>query len=172
MDDPGACRRFKATIEVLVRPCLERDLPALEWMGLYTRQRDIIREAFNAQERGDALLLLGVSAGFPVGQVWIDFARKRAEGIAYLWAVRTFYPLQGSGIGRHMMDAAEAALRERGIVRAELGVERDNDSALRFYEKLGWRVVGPLQERFSYRSDGSEAAIEHLDQWLMAKPIL
>jgi hypothetical protein len=94
-DQEVLCRKT-ISVEIVIRPCVEGDLPALEWMGLYTHHRDIIRQAFEAQQRGDALLLLAIAADFPVGQVWIDFARKREDSIAFLWAVRTIYPLQGA----------------------------------------------------------------------------
>jgi GNAT superfamily N-acetyltransferase len=165
----GVLGRATITLEVTVRPCIEQDLPALEWMGLFAPHREIIRNAFEAQQRGDALLLLGMAAGFPVGQVWIDLARKRADGVAVLWAVRTFPLLQGTGIGRLLMEAAEAVLRERGIRRAELGVERDKEGALRFYERLGWTIAGPLVESFSYTGLDGNIVVEQLAQWRMTK---
>lgn len=157
--------RVEAKIEAIIRSCTEEDLPALEWMGLYTPHRHIIREAFEAQERGDALLLLAVSAGFPIGQVWIDFARKRPRHVAVLWAVRTFYPLQGVGIGRQLLRKAESILRERGIRRAELEVERRNSKALRFYQRLGWRIAGRAA------SEPVDHATTEPDQWLLTKDL-
>ena len=154
-----------------IRLCVEADLPALEWMGLYTPHRAVIGEAFAAQQRGDGLMLLGITAGFPVGQVWIDLARKRAEGIAVLWAVRTFYPLHGAGIGRHLMETAERLLRDRGITRAELVVERSNEGARTFYERLGWRMVGPAGETVRFVTPDGQAVEERMDGWLMEKEL-
>jgi ribosomal protein S18 acetylase RimI-like enzyme len=147
--------RIKVTAEAEIRPCGEDDLAALEWMGLFTPHRHIIREAFEAQQRGDALLLLAMARGFPIAQVWIDFARKRKQGIAVLWAIRTFYPLQRAGIGRRMVEAAERVLHEHGIRQAELEVDRDNSPALNFYRKLGWRRKGKVRP----------------DRWLLAKTL-
>jgi ribosomal protein S18 acetylase RimI-like enzyme len=135
--------QLTVSFQMTVRLCREADLPALEWMGLFTHDRDIIREAFEAQQRGDALMLLGVAAGFPVGQVWIDLATKRDEKTAILWAVRTFPPLQCAGIGRCLMLTACDMLGTRGICRAELEVDRANVQAMRFYERLGWRLAEP-----------------------------
>jgi GNAT superfamily N-acetyltransferase len=148
--DPAILGRATLTVEMVIRLCTEADLPALEWMGLYRPHRSIIRATFKAQQRGDALMLLGLTGGFPVGQVWVDLERGQtgkktgqATGrkTAYLWAVRSFHPLHGVGIGRHLMITAEQLLKERGITHAELCVEQDNDNAQRFYEKLGWRFV-------------------------------
>ena len=42
-----------------------------------------------------------------------------------------------AGLGRMMMDAAEAWLRERGAAKLQLMVREDNEAALGFYEALG-----------------------------------
>jgi ribosomal protein S18 acetylase RimI-like enzyme len=42
-----------------------------------------------------------------------------------------------AGLGRTMMEAAEAWLRERGAPKIQLMVREDNDEALGFYEALG-----------------------------------
>ena len=42
-----------------------------------------------------------------------------------------------AGLGRAMMDAAEAWLRARGAPKLQLMVREDNDAALDFYEALG-----------------------------------
>ncbi len=141
MNGSESRRRFTVTVGVQVRPARAEDLEALEWMGLFTPHRSIIRTTFRAQERGEALMLLGIAGGFPIAQVWIDFERRRARQVAAIWAVRTFPPLQGSGIGARMMAAAEDAIRARGVGRAELEVERDNAAGKRFYRRLGWRLA-------------------------------
>ena len=170
-ESPPDLGRATLSVAMTIRLCVEADLPALEWMGLYAPHRAVIREAFAAQQRGDGLMLLGIAGGFPVGQVWIDLARKRAEGVAVLWAVRTFHPLHGTGIGRHLMATAERLLRERGIARAELFVERGNDSARSFYERLGWRMVRPANETVRFVTPEGQAMEERMDGWLMGKTL-
>jgi diamine N-acetyltransferase len=49
---------------------------------------------------------------------------------------------RGGGLGRRMMQEAEAYARVRGVKRLLLGVYNRNDSAISFYEKLGYRRVG------------------------------
>ncbi len=154
-------------LKASVRPCREVDLPALEWMGLFSAHAALLRNAFMAQERGEALLLLAVRRGFPLAQVFIDFVRRREHGAALFWAIRTFPPLQGAGIGTRMLQAAEAAAHERGFQRAELGVERSNQAALRFYERHGWRRLGRFEEVVAH--DGGPG--EELRQWLMEKQL-
>ncbi len=175
MDEPADIGplfgRVTLSVSMTIRLCTAADLPALEWMGLYSPHRAVIQEAFAAQQRGDGLMLLGVAGGFPVGQVWIDLAAKRAERAAILWAVRSFHPLHGTGIGGHLMVVAERLLRERGVRRAELGVERGNDAARRFYERRGWRAGRPFRETVRFTTPDGEPVEQALDLILMVKDL-
>ena len=45
---------------------------------------------------------------------------------------------RGTGLGRHMMAAAENWLREHGAVRVQLMVRSTNEAVLGFYEHLGY----------------------------------
>ena len=57
----------------------------------------------------------------------------------WVYYVATSPRLQGGGIGRAIMDAAEAWLTCRGIWKMQLLVRADNESAKGFYERLGYR---------------------------------
>jgi Acetyltransferase (GNAT) family. len=138
---------LEVTVRATLRACRKEDLPALEWMGLYSRHREIIHNTFEAQERGEALMLLAVAAGFPIAQIWIDFGQDERPPKARLWAVRTFFPLQRAGIGRRIMVAAERILAGRRIARAELEVEAGDREILPFYRKLGWQIIRHPRER-------------------------
>ena len=46
--------------------------------------------------------------------------------------------VQGGGVGRLLMAAAEAAARDSGFSRMHLTVHPDNDQGVRFYETDGW----------------------------------
>lgn len=48
----------------------------------------------------------------------------------------------GTGVGRALIDAAEARLRERGYRDVILWVLEDNPRARRFYEVAGWHLDG------------------------------
>jgi ribosomal protein S18 acetylase RimI-like enzyme len=150
---------FTACVGLQLRPCRESDLQALEWMGLYTRHRDIIHDTFRQQQAGTALMLLAESSGFPLAQAWLDFGHRGSVRRPTLWAVRVFPPLQGYGIGAWIISAAEMAARTRGARDIQLGVEPENTPALRFYERLGYRAVGHAEIEFnSGRSDSAAAA--------------
>ena len=50
----------------------------------------------------------------------------------------------GRGIGRELLAAASASLRDRGFERATLWVLEANERARRFYEREGWRWDGTV----------------------------
>ena len=48
---------------------------------------------------------------------------------------------RGIGFGRQMVEAAEAWLRRRGVVKAQLMVRETNTKVVSFYERLGFEVA-------------------------------
>jgi ribosomal protein S18 acetylase RimI-like enzyme len=72
---------------------------------------------------GDALAA-SVMVGFDGHRGWVYYLAVAPER-------------RRAGLGRVMMDAAEAWLRERGAPKIQLMVRADNEAALRFYEALG-----------------------------------
>ena len=51
---------------------------------------------------------------------------------------------QRGGLGRAMMDAAEAWLKRRGVWKMQLLVRADNEQARGFYERLGYSDTGAV----------------------------
>lgn len=150
------------------RLCTEHDLEALEWMGLHTREREIIRDTFEAQERGEALMLLAVAGGFPVGQAWLDFTRAGGTRRPLLWSVRVFPPLRGRGLGSALMRRAEALAEARGADEIDVGVVRDNDGGRRFYEQLGYEPAGIACEEVHFMFEGEPMHMT-MDQEMLRK---
>jgi ribosomal protein S18 acetylase RimI-like enzyme len=50
-------------------------------------------------------------------------------------------PARGRGVGRELIHAAEAALRDAGLRGAWLVTTNDNLAALALYQKAGWRLA-------------------------------
>lgn len=169
MKTDGAWMRCTAHVPVTIRPTRAADLKALEWHGAFTPMREVIEGAFDAQQRGDGLMLVADANGFPAGQAWIDFARKAHLGLATLWAVRVFPAFQRGGLGTLLMRAAEQAVLERGGTETELGVDRDNSGVLRFYRALGYTAAGTERGTFSYRTPEGRVIEVAVDQWLLRK---
>jgi len=133
--------RLQVTLPVLIRPCVEADLPALEWFGLFAGHRALIRGVFEQQQRGEALMLVAEVNGAASGQAWGDLSR-RATLVAELWAVRVMPCLQGCGIGARLVAVTEAMAAEGGFVSMEAAVETGNTLTCGFYERLGYRTTG------------------------------
>ena len=80
------------------------------------------------------VLIAGAAgAGGIVGSVMVGFDGHR--GWVYYLAVAPDY--RRHGLGRALMAAAEAWLRERGSPKLQLMVREENIAALGFYEALG-----------------------------------
>lgn len=59
----------------------------------------------------------------------------------WLYYVAVDPMLQRQGVGAEIVAAAEAWLRERGVVKAQLLVRETNTAVVAFYEKLGFEVA-------------------------------
>jgi ribosomal protein S18 acetylase RimI-like enzyme len=146
--------QFAVQLTLRARLCRTEDLPALEWMGLYTPHGQIIQDTFAHQQRGGALMILGVANEFPLAQAWLDFEFRGSAQCPCLWAVRVFPHMQGLGIGTWMVYNAESAAVARGAVAVEVGVEPENRSAARLYQRLGYRAVGTRVQSLAYTAAG------------------
>ena len=160
-------QEFNVSLPVTIRECAAEDLPELEWFGLFTHDREIIRDVFRRQERGESLMLIADVNGYPAGQVWIELATLRSRSTGWLWAVRVFPWFERLGIGRLLIRGAEQAMRSRGLRYAELAVDKDN-SARDFYERLGYRRAGTMYEE--HLCDGGAAV--QVPQWVYRKELV
>ena len=76
MPDTWTPRWFSVPARLEIRLCREADLPQLEWFGMYSEHREIIRSTYESQERGETAMLVADLNGFPAGQVWINLTLK------------------------------------------------------------------------------------------------
>ncbi len=162
--------RFVVPLEVTIRACRKDDLPRLEWYGMFTPHREIFHSAWERHQRGENLMLVADSGDFPIGQVWIDLAKKRPAPTGVVWALRVFPFLKQQGIGHRLMQAAEEALHRRGFRQVEVGVEKGSP-AFRFYERLGYRRSGTLYEEYSYTTPDGVALTVPVDQIVYHKEL-
>ena len=83
-------------------------------------------------------------------------AYREPQAYLYLDDFSVTAAYRGSGIGTELMRAAEAYAREIGIPAIVLHVEKTNESAFRFYERLGYAI---------FRDDGNRYLLsKELDQ--------
>jgi ribosomal protein S18 acetylase RimI-like enzyme len=92
-------------------------------------------------ESDDYLSLLAEVAGRPVGFCMVQLS----EGYVFALFVRP--EAEGRGIGRALMERAEAGLRRAGVTEAWLTTGGDPAlRALGFYRHLGWRYGGRFDD--------------------------
>lgn len=106
----------------------------------------ITREMYRDWLSGpDSFAFLAEADSHPVGYL-IGFY----ESAHFMWAtgrvghVDSFYVLpemRGRGVGRLLMDAAYAAMREAGAETVALEMVADNDVARKFYEREGFTTT-------------------------------
>jgi GNAT superfamily N-acetyltransferase len=82
--------------------------------------------------------------------------RHRAE-VAKLLVHRS---ARRQGVGRALMDAVEAAARERGRTTLVLDTQTGSD-AERLYRTLGWQVAGVIPD-YALLNDGTQAATTYM----------
>ena len=121
----------------MIAPLGSADIPALvalwEACGLTRPWNDPERDARLAIE-GQTSALFGLRDGdLLIGSVMAGLDGHR--GWVYYLAVAP--ERRREGLGRRLMDAAEAWLRECGAPKLQLMVRTGNDEALGFYEALG-----------------------------------
>jgi len=125
---------------LLVRPYLDSDEPAV--IALWDRcnlivpandPRQDIRLKLQVQPD---LLLVGALAGAVVATVMVGYDGHRGW-INYLAVAPE---VQRCGLGRRMMQDAEALLRQRGCPKVNLQVRGSNAGVVDFYRRLGFAV--------------------------------
>jgi ribosomal protein S18 acetylase RimI-like enzyme len=90
----------------------------------------------------------------PVG--YAVLLTRRGGVSARLYSIAVSRGAAGRGIGSMLLHAAEDEARRRGVLRVHLEVRADNSTAIRFYEKAGYRPIG---QRPDYYEDGATALL-------------
>lgn len=97
------------------------------------------------REAPTARVLLAEIDGQPVGTLTLFVLPMLAHGgtpAALVEAVAVDPPVQGSGIGRALMDEAMARARAAGCYKLALSSNNKRDEAHAFYERLGYQGHG------------------------------
>ncbi len=103
--------------------------------GVQLRRSDDPDEIQKKLQRDPDLFLVAEADGKMLGTVVGGFDGRR--GMVYHLAVAE--PSRKQGIGELLMDELERRLKAKGCIRCYLLVTVENESAMRFYEKHGWK---------------------------------
>lgn len=103
--------------------------------GVSRPWNDPARDIAFARKGPHSTVLVGVDGDRVVASAMVGEDGHRG----WVYYVASAPERQGEGLGRAMMDAAEAWLLARGIWKIQLLVRADNARAHGFYERLGYR---------------------------------
>jgi ribosomal protein S18 acetylase RimI-like enzyme len=106
------------------------------------------------------LLLVGVRGEqAPIGRIWIGLKHPRGVAdCAFLYDIEVFPRHRGKGLGRGLLAAGEAAVREHGVHALELNVFGSNTAAIGLYRSCGYRTTTQqLRKDLSTSPDPVEA---------------
>jgi putative acetyltransferase len=87
----------------------------------------------------------------------------RTDHTVMLTSLGVLGTAQGAGFGRQIVEHAVTALRTDGFRRISLIAECDNEGAIAFYNRLGFKVDGTIKDGFKR---GYEE--HYVDQFLMS----
>jgi ribosomal protein S18 acetylase RimI-like enzyme len=162
---------------VLVRQANQADLPSLEWDGEYAHFRRLYADAFTMVVQGNAIIWIAEQNGSGlIGQLFVSLMGNRlelADGVtrAYIYGFRIRPQYRNQGIGTMIMHTVEADLKRRGFRQITLNVGQENHSARRFYDRLGYIVVGPDPGRWYYIDDKGKRRDVIEPAWRMIKDL-
>ncbi len=161
-------------VSITLRTAEKQDLPLLEWGGEFRHFRNLFRRAYREQLRGRRLMLLADYNGFPIGNVFIQFRSTNpriADGElrAYFYSLRVMNMFRGQGVGTWLMQEAESLLVTRGYHYATIAVAKDNEGALRLYERLGYVRFAEDPGAWSYVNHRGEVIYVTEPCWILEK---
>jgi putative acetyltransferase len=88
----------------------------------------------------------------------------RARHVALIGTFAVSPAARGGGLARALIERVIEGLRDEGVLRVELMLERDNPRALAFYRKLGFALEGTLRGAYKRAHQA-----HYVDELLMAK---
>jgi ribosomal protein S18 acetylase RimI-like enzyme len=114
-------------VRLTIRDLTRDDLPSCTWSGSATHLAHV-GQALERAKRGEVDYLAACpTSNLAVAIGGIDYAVTHGAGT--LWQLAVHPALRSCGIGTILIGAAEQRIRDRGLSRAELGVEEINPRA-------------------------------------------
>jgi len=106
--------------------------------------RSDVEKDIEKAKKGDRIVYGAEIDGKIIGTVQLVFKDDKefyADGKtkAHLHHARVSEDLRRQGIGTKLMEEAENEARRRGFIEMTLGVDEDNQQAIKLYERLGYK---------------------------------
>ncbi len=153
MQDPNGTAH-DASSTATIRAADLQDLEALVHLEEQSFQTDrLSRRSFRRflQGANDHLLV----AVDPTGLLgYILLLRRQGTRLARIYSICVDAACRGRGLAEQLIRAGEDAVLAAGSAYVRLEVRRDNETAIRLYRRLGYRVFDAIPD---YYEDGEEA---------------
>ncbi len=161
-------------MSVSLRLATYSDLPKLEWYGQYTHFRALFRRTYQEQVQQRRLMLIADCNNFPVGHIFIQLGTNDQHGgerRSYFYSLRVMEMFQSQGIGTRLIQEAELMSTEHGFRWATIAAGKDNPRARRLYERLGYKIFGDDDGKWSYLDHENRVRYVHEPCWVLEKRI-
>lgn len=137
-----------------LRPARRSDLPALLALeySAFTTDHLSERQYRKHIDSPTAAVLAAVDGDALLGSAVVFF--RRNSDVARLYSIAVADAARGRGVGETLLKGVEHAAREHGRARLKLEVRQDNASAIRLYERHGYRRLGAHP---GFYEDGADA---------------
>ncbi|GJE01435.1 GNAT family N-acetyltransferase [Methylobacterium isbiliense] len=145
-------RRVSASVDV--RPAQASDLDALVALeeAAFASDRAERRAIRHAIASPTISLLVALDGPVLIGAATLE--RRRNSRRARLSSIAVAPSRAGTGLGRLLLDAAEAEARRHGCETLRLEVREDNGAGIRLYERAGYARFETVPD---YYEDGTTA---------------
>jgi ribosomal protein S18 acetylase RimI-like enzyme len=140
--------------DVRVRRAVAGDLDALAALEEASFDGDrLSRAQYRRHLDSDSASVLVASANRRrfLGTAVVFF--RRGSQVARLYSLASRPEARGKGVGSALLAAVERAARRRGCREMRLEVRTDNASAIRLYERLGYRCFGRVEGFYEVGAD-------------------
>lgn len=139
---------------VRLRPATEADIPALVALEQNFPEDDRFPvRTWRRLLRGQSMAYVAISDGEICGAA--VYLYRTGTKVARLYSLTVAPDHRGKGIASALMAAGEVDAARRGCNRVRLEVRQSNATAIRLYERHGFRVMAQIP---SYYPDGETAA--------------
>lgn len=164
------------TVPIVIRQVEQNDLPKLEIDGAFTKFRKVFQRGFREQQSGLRLMLIADSNGAVAARLFIllkssDNHIANGHTRAYLYSFYVVPVFRKMGLGTHMMHYAENLLQQRGFQVVSLAVSKENNGALRLYQRLGYAVVRDDPGQWSYTDHHGRTQQVKEPCWILEKQL-
>ncbi|MEM9953838.1 MAG: GNAT family N-acetyltransferase [Chloroflexota bacterium] len=168
----------QTTVEltVQIRQLQQSDLAKLEWYGQFSHYRRLFMRSYQGQVAGNRLMLVADVKDFPVGRLFIQFHSKGSrlsdgQTKAYLYSFHVMEMFRGQHIGTKLIHTAEDILNQRDFQYVTIAVSKENEGALRLYQRQGYTIYSDDAGQWQYRDHRGRVRYVNDPCWLLQKTL-